>query len=137
MSHAFDTATRLVTGNDELINSIEGIECVMIESMYLNDAGNLRRAWLTNRKAMAVAQMMGLHTGTRSPWIILDTETRERINTDYMWFRIVLSDRYLSLMLGLPQGSQESVFARPEALSSCAPVERLERLESIAGGLIL
>ncbi|RYP70319.1 hypothetical protein DL769_005025 [Monosporascus sp. CRB-8-3] len=137
MSRVFNTATRLVTSNDELISSVEGIECVMIESMYLNNAGYLRRAWLANRRAMAMAQMMGLHTGTSSPRMILEHETRDRIDPDYMWFRLVLSDRYLSLMLGLPQGSVENVFASPEALGNCTAVERMERMESVAAGLIL
>ena len=42
MSRAVDTAHRLVTCNDELVNSIEGIECISIEAMYHNDGGNLR-----------------------------------------------------------------------------------------------
>lgn len=137
MRRAFDTATRLVTSDDELIATVEGIECVMIESMYLNDSGNLRRAWLANRRAMALAQMMGLHTGARSPRVVLERKTWERIDPDYMWFRIVLTDRYLSLMLGLPQGSPDNDFASPEALGSCPPVERLERMEAVAAGLIL
>ncbi|RYP74624.1 hypothetical protein DL771_002890 [Monosporascus sp. 5C6A] len=137
MSRVFNTATRLVTSNDELICSVDGIECVMIESMYLNNAGNLRRAWLANRRAMVMAQMMGLHTGTSSSRMILEKETRDRIDPDYMWFRLVLSDRYLSLMLGLPQGSLENVFASPEALDGCMAVERMERMESVAAGLIL
>ncbi|KAI1765053.1 hypothetical protein GGR53DRAFT_285774 [Hypoxylon sp. FL1150] len=137
MSRAFNTATRLVSGNDELLNSLEGIECVMIESMYLNNAGSLRRAWYVNRKAMALAQIMGLHMGANSSRVVLEKETLDRINPNYMWFRLVLSDRYLSLMLGLPQGSLECVFANLDALDSCLAVERLERMVSVASSLIL
>lgn len=137
MSRVFNAATRLVTNNDELVDSIEGIECIMIESMYLNNAGNLRRAWLANRRAIVLAQMMGLHTGTGSPGMILGNETRDRIHPDYMWSRLVFSDRYLSLMLGLPQASIESVLACPKALDNCTALERMERMEAEAGGLIL
>lgn len=137
MLRVFNAATRLVTSNDELVGSLEGIECVMIESMYLNNAGNLRRAWLANRRAMATAQMMGLHTGKSSPNLILEDETRDRIYPNYMWFRLVVSDRYLSLMLGLPQGSLENIFASPEALDGCSAVERMERMLSVAGGHVL
>ncbi|KAI6084914.1 hypothetical protein F4821DRAFT_261450 [Hypoxylon rubiginosum] len=137
MSRAFNTASRLVTSNDELISSLEGIECVMIESMYLNNAGSLRRAWLVNRKAMALAQMMGLHAGTTSSRMVLENETLDRIDPNYMWFRLVLSDRYLCLMLGLPQGSLETVFASLETLDTCVAIERLERIESTAASLIL
>ncbi|KAI1409446.1 hypothetical protein F5Y13DRAFT_203344 [Hypoxylon sp. FL1857] len=137
MSRVFNVVTRLVTSHDELINSIEGIECVMIESMYLNKAGNLRRAWLVNRKAMAMAQMLGLHTGTSSSSMFLEKETQDRIDPHYMWFRLVVSDRYLSLMLGLPQGSLETVFPNLKVLASCAATERMERMEVSAAGLIL
>jgi hypothetical protein len=33
MTNVVDTVTRLVTTNDELIGSIEGIECIMIEAI--------------------------------------------------------------------------------------------------------
>lgn len=137
MSRVFNTATKLVTSNDELVNSLEGIECIMMESMYLNNAGTLRRAWLANRRAMATAQMLGLHAGNNSSSMALENETRDRIDPDYMWFRVVLTDRYLSLMLGLPQGTNENVFATPEALDKCTGIERMERIEAVASSLVL
>lgn len=138
MSRAVHTATRHVTSDDVLVGSLDGIECLMIASMYLNNAGNLRRAWLTNRRAMVMAQMMRLHRGiASSPSITIEPETRNRIDPGYMWFRLVCTDRYLSLILGLPQGSLENVFATPAALRSCTAVERMERMESVAAGLII
>ena len=138
MARAFDTATRLVTSNDELVvGPLEGIECVILESMYHNNAGNLRRAWLTNRRAMVLAQMTGLHTMSPHTTTVLEEETRERVDPTYMWARLNFSDRYLSLMLGLPQGSPDDLFATPEALGRCGPMERLERVAAVAGGLIL
>lgn len=137
MTDAVETASRLVTSNDNLIYSVEGIECIMIESMYQNNAGNLRQAWLTNRRAMMIAQILRLHDTDSSHATVLEVETRNRINAEYMWLRLVTSDRYLSLMLGLPQGSLESPFACPKALEACPALERLERLESLIGGLII
>ena len=137
MALVVNTAGKLVTSVDELVGSLEGIECLMIESMYWNNSGNLRRAWLTNRRAMTMAQMMGLHTGTISPAMVLQEDTRARIYPENMWFHIVVSDRYLSLILGLPQGSSEDEFASPKAMKDCTPVERMERMETVAAGLIL
>lgn len=134
-----DTVGRLVTSNDEMVSSLEGIECLMIESMYRNNAGDLRRAWLTNRRAMNLAQLMELDKTniTTLSSMVIEESTRARIYPDLMWFRLVCSDRYLSLMLGLPQCSVEDVFASPKTLEGCTPLERLERLEAVAGGLIL
>lgn len=137
MTNAVEIVNRLVTSNDDLICSVEGIECIMIESMYQNNAGNLRQAWLTNRRAMGIAEMLRLHDRNSRCATVLGVETRDRIDTEYMWLRLVTSDRYLSLMLGLPQGSLESPFAGPKAFEGCPALERLERIESLIGGLII
>ncbi|KAI0015516.1 hypothetical protein F4780DRAFT_70372 [Xylariomycetidae sp. FL0641] len=137
MSRVVSTASRLVTSNDELVSSLDGVECVMIESMLLNNAGLLRDAWLVNRRAMLIGQLLGLHQHSNSPGKFVDAHTRQCVDPNYMWFRIVHTDRYLSLMTGLPQGCLESVFASPKALEACMPLEQLERIESAATGLIL
>lgn len=137
MSRLVETASKSVTSDDELVSSLEGIECIMIEAMYHNNAGNLRRAWVTHRRAMTLAQMLGLHRGTAASATLLDVRNRGRIDPEHMWYRLIISDRYLSLMLGLPQASLESPFGSPQALEGCMSMERMERMESIAGGLIL
>ncbi|OIW34604.1 hypothetical protein CONLIGDRAFT_13887 [Coniochaeta ligniaria NRRL 30616] len=138
MSCLVETA-KLVTGNDDLVGSLDGIECIMIESMYENNSGNIRRAWITHRRAMVIAQMIGLHrrlsASTSLP--VLDAKTRARIDAHHMWFRLVITDRYLSLILGLPQCSVEDPFGSPQSLEGCTALERMEHLESVAGGLIL
>lgn len=137
MSRLVETSSKLITSDDELVSSLEGIECIMIEAMYHNNAGNLRRAWVTHRRAMTIAQMLGLHRGAATSATLLDTRNRDRIDPEHMWYRLIISDRYLSLMLGLPQATSENPFGSPQALESCTPLERMERMESIAGGLIL
>lgn len=138
MSRLVETVNRLVTSNDELVDSLEGLECIMVESMYYNNAGNLRRSWLTMRRAMVMAQMSLGHHGTRSSTVkTLDSATRNRIDPEHMWYRILQSDGYLSLMLGLPQGSVENTFASEKVLQSCSPMERMERLDTLAGSRIL
>lgn len=138
MSRVVDTAHSLVNCNDELVASIEGIECITIESMYHNNAGNLRQAWLTLRRAMPIAQMMGLHRGRNPPSVLKTLEREMCISPEYVWFRLVQSDRYLSMMLGLPQGSPESnFFPTPWSLESCTPTERLQRIDCVVAGRIL
>ncbi|KAF2258918.1 hypothetical protein CC78DRAFT_548759 [Lojkania enalia] len=136
MKRVVDTANRIVTSNDDLVDSLEGIECIMIESMYQNNAGNIRIAWVTNRRAMTIAQSIGLHTSRPPMPDMLEIGTKERIDPKYMWSRLVFSDRYLSLMIGLPHGSLENPFATPEAMESCAPLERMERMEAVIDRLL-
>ncbi|KAJ6263868.1 hypothetical protein Dda_0005 [Drechslerella dactyloides] len=140
MHRAVETAVRLVTSHDGFSGTVEGIECIMMESMYHNNAGSLRLAYLAMRRALVAAQMIALGQSNASPPShaqVLDPSTRRRINPELMWFRIVQSDRYLSLMLGLPHGTSDGDFARPERLESCGAMERLERMDCLAGGRIL
>jgi len=133
-----ETVGRLVTSNDDLVGVLEGIECLMIEAMYHNNAGNLRRAWVTHRRAMAIGQMLGLdRLAPLEPPQMIDHQILDRVDPEHMWFRLVTTDRYLSLILGLPQASPESKLGVPSALTSCPPTARMERIMSVAGGLIL
>jgi hypothetical protein len=150
MNRVVETANRLVINNDDLASSLEGIECIMMECMFRNNAGNLRGAWVSNRRAMTIAQVMNLHryrdTNSNSEWSArpppkaIYSDTRKRINPQSMWFRLVATDRYLSLILGLPQESQQdphSVCLEPKEPNDCALIDRLERLVVVAAGLIL
>ncbi|KAK3052363.1 hypothetical protein LTR09_006573 [Extremus antarcticus] len=151
MARLIKTVSRLVTSDDELVRSIEGIECIMIESMLSNNAGDLRRAWLANRRAMNIAQTLGLHVKFPLTAKYLEANTLDRINIRYMWDRLVLSDRYLSLVLGLPQGYVEDLSQPQVCLATkciaCASglevddcvdcTERMERILSVVAGLIV
>ena len=61
MSDNIDFLIRNVTSDDELIGSIESIECLALQGIYDVNAGNLRRSWLSFRKAVAIGQLLGLH----------------------------------------------------------------------------
>ncbi|KAJ6004770.1 hypothetical protein N7540_012569 [Penicillium herquei] len=138
MSCVVEKAIRLVTTNDELICSVEALECIIIESVYHNHAGNLHRAWMAVRRATAVAEMMALHRGFDSPSLkFLEPASRAVFNPDQICFRLVQSDRYLSIMLGLPPTSLDTKFASDEAMKSCGPIERLERTHCVVSDHIL
>lgn len=133
----FNKVTALVTTNDELVHSIEGIECVALESMIHNGLGHLRRALLSLRKAMVLAQLMGLHQEDPSVSEVIEPQTRARIDFSLIWFRLVQSDRYLSLMLGVPQVWADNTFLERRSLGFYSPAEQLERLLILIGGRIL
>lgn len=137
MHRAVETASRLVISNDELVATIECIECIMMETMYQNNEGNLRRAYLSIRRAVVIAQMLGLDRAANSSLSkTLEPETRTRIDPDIMWFRVIQCDRYLSLMLGLPQATPDNGFADAKILEGCSPMERMERMDCAVGGRI-
>lgn len=73
----------LVTSDDELISSMDGIKCLVLQATYHSNAGNPRRAWLNIRKAMNIGQLMGLHLPSCTI----------RGGRD-MWTKVVQGDRY-------------------------------------------
>lgn len=121
MSRMVEAAISLVATRGELTSSLEGIECIALECLYHEGAGNLRRAWLAIRRAIAMSQIIGLHRGNATSLSLeaLEPETRERVDSEHMWLRVMQIDRYVSLMLGLPHFSPESVLAQPESMERC------------------
>ncbi len=136
MERLTDPAIRLVTTNDELLGSIEGLECVMIESVYQANIGNLRRSWIAGRRAMSIAQLMGLNrSDNQTQFKVLDPKMK--YNPQLIWFRIVFLDRYLCLMLGLSQGSLDRSMASDAMLANDTPMGRLERIHCVLASQIL
>ncbi|KIN05446.1 hypothetical protein OIDMADRAFT_102000 [Oidiodendron maius Zn] len=131
-----DLAANLVTTNDELLGSIEGLECVMIESVYQANIGNLRRSWISGRRAMSIAQLMGINRShNQAQYKVLDPKTK--YNPHHMWFRIVFLDRYLCLMLGVSQGCLDRSMASDVMLANDTPMGRLERIHCVIASRIL
>jgi hypothetical protein len=87
------TVQTLITSDDELVTTIEGLECLILQGVFHINSGNPRRAWLTFRRALNIAQLMGLHKR--------DTPVP---GGRAMWFHVVQADRYLGLLLGMPCG---------------------------------
>lgn len=136
MQRLADTAISLVTTNDELLGSIEGLQCIMIESVYQMNKGSLRRSWVACRRAMTIAQLMGLHrSNSQGRYKVLDQKTT--LFPHHMWLRIVSLERHLCLMLGFPQGSNDRSMATDDLLAHETPMGRLERLHCVLASRIL
>lgn len=135
MKRLSNTAISLVTTNDELLGTVEYVEIIVAEGIYHANSGDLRRAWVVFRRAMAVAQLMGMHRST--------THTLKRIGREtncdamFLWSRIVYTDRFLCLMLGLPQGSMDRRMPRDSTIARDTPMGRLECLHSAISSRIL
>ncbi|KAL2813187.1 hypothetical protein BDW59DRAFT_34788 [Aspergillus cavernicola] len=135
MKRLAETAIRLVTTRNELLGTVEGLECIMMEGMYQANCGNVRTAWMAFRRAMALAQLMRIPRPGHSPLPLLDP--RHKYNSSFLWYRIVYTDRLLCLLMGLPQGSLDRSMAADDALSSDTPLGRLERVHCAIASRIL
>lgn len=128
MERWMSTVQALVTSDDELVTTMEGLECLVLQGVYHTNGGSLRRAWLAFRRATSLAQLMGLHRPT--------TGMKEGRR---FWFQIVQADRYLALLLGLPVASPEDVFLPEETFDNPAMDKEhlmMRRLSALAGKVI-
>ncbi|KAH7313711.1 hypothetical protein B0I35DRAFT_462021 [Stachybotrys elegans] len=129
----------LVARQDELLACQEGIECLLLLSFYFSEGGQLRKAWMVTRRALNLAQLMGLDRASggllapsRSMMLrSCDPTRRARPTAARLWFNINCSDRYHSLMLGLSIGSRDCSFATDAAMANESPLDRLSKLYSV------
>ncbi|GIJ86401.1 hypothetical protein Asppvi_005289 [Aspergillus pseudoviridinutans] len=135
MSRLKTAATTWITTKEEMHGTVEGLICIILEGVFEINCGNLRRAWLVYRRAMTVAQLMGLHRSPMPPLKRIDPELHA--DPEFMWFRIVYMDRYLSLLLGLPQGTTDKSMGAVSALQHEPPLGKFERQLTVIASCIL
>ncbi|RYP63626.1 hypothetical protein DL771_009185 [Monosporascus sp. 5C6A] len=129
-------AAEQVTRNDQLICSQEGLECLILETVYYTNASDLRRAWMISRRAIGLAQLLGLHRGRAMLSAHPDHQTSV-MTSSVMWHRLVCHDRYLALMLGLPGMMSPCLnLASVRLAPGTCPCDHLERIHSHAMGRI-
>jgi hypothetical protein len=122
-----EIASRYVTSQDSLVQSQDGLGTFMLEACYHINIGNLHAAWLIFRRALSIAQLLGL---PRPGAKIGDSE-------ESAWFHLVYADRFMSLMLGLPCAISENDFTTDIPLAEHSAFERLERIHVIVLGRII
>ncbi|KAI0141745.1 hypothetical protein GGR57DRAFT_520009 [Xylariaceae sp. FL1272] len=128
MRRLADIAISHATAHEELLGSVEALECVIIEATFQANIGNLRRAWLAFRRAVNMAQLMGFHRKVSNQRLEMLDPSTEMVDTQIIWFRITYIDRFLSLMLGLPPASSDYGIASDSALANETPLGRLARI---------
>lgn len=139
MHQIVDVAITCVTTQDEFLDSIEAVECIILEAMFHNYSGHLHRAWKATRRAITVAQSLAIHRGFSSPAMkLLEPWMRPEVDLDHLTFRLAQMDSYLSIMLGLPQSSLDTRrIISDTALAACNPTERMQRIHYLAQNRII
>ncbi|EHY54201.1 hypothetical protein HRR83_008226 [Exophiala dermatitidis] len=117
MERYIATVDKLITSDDEIAATVDGIECMLLEAKYHINMGRPRRAWLLYHRAIAFAQLLGLHRLPASP----NNKSLDYQRSVNLWCHLVLGDRYISLLLGLPYTVAEA-FVTPYIPRSTGPV---------------
>lgn len=135
MQRMVSAATTWVTTKDEMHGTVESLICIILEGVFEINCGNLRRAWAVYRRAMTVAQLMGLHRYPMPPLKRINPELDA--DPEFLWFRIIYMDRHLSLLLGLPQGTSGKNMGAMSILRPEPPLGGFERQLTVIASRIL
>ncbi|KAF6812392.1 hypothetical protein CPLU01_14898 [Colletotrichum plurivorum] len=136
-----ETAISLVCENNRLMGSIDALQCIILQVAYLANGGNLRLSLLACRRAISVAQLMGIHR-PHDASAIETLDPGVPVDTHFIWFRIVYLERFICLLLGLPE-STHAHHSTPQfdgtllALLDSHPFIRLEYVHSVVASKII
>lgn len=128
----------LVISDEELVGTIDGIECLFLYYKHNINDGRIRRAWINIRRALSFSQLIGLHTLWKStPRPHSDPAF---LRGESLWKALYQSDRFLSLLLGLPYAVSEipGTVSAYTGVNNPSPAGEhyLFRLSSIVGHII-
>ncbi|CAI7643491.1 unnamed protein product [Penicillium pancosmium] len=122
-----EIASRFVLSQDFLVNSLDGVETLILQSCYYITLGDTRMAWTVQCRAINIARAIGIQQQAE-----MGNERAEHI-----WFRLVYSDRFMALMLGIPFSITEKIAFWETQLQNSTSSQKLECLHvAIAGRIV-
>lgn len=137
MARLANAAIDVVNSNDQMLGTAEGMECLVLESLYQANAGNLRLSWLASRRLIGLCQVIGIHRRPHRALVIKSLRANCVLDPRFVWYRVLYVDRFLSLMLGLPAASLDTSMVSEPALGQDTLMGQLERRHCVAAGRIL
>ena len=100
-------AEALLAPDEGSVSTLDGLDCLLLVAHYYVNLGKPRKAWLVCRRAVGFANLLGLHRQHETP---KDDMSRRQKR---LWLELMQSERFLSLVLGLPYSA--ITFAGPKA----------------------
>ncbi|CAK7222349.1 hypothetical protein SCUCBS95973_004808 [Sporothrix curviconia] len=122
----FEVASNLVTSQDIMVASQEGLESLLLQAFFKVNKGDIRGAWMTLRRALSIAQLIGLPPAT---WSNLP------MSLHFVWTRLIFSERFISLMLGLPSSVVEDRYRLSLSPHSTSAVDWTDKLVDLSQDL--
>lgn len=105
MERYIATVDQLITSDDEIAGTADGVECMSLQSKYYMNLGRPRKSWLVCRRAIAFAQLLGFH---RRAMMVRKASNPDpdHMRQVVLWSHLIQADRYLAMTLGLPLNIQ-------------------------------
>ncbi|KAL8689356.1 MAG: hypothetical protein Q9218_004959 [Villophora microphyllina] len=133
--HYITAVETLLASDDGLASTTEGLSCLLVQSRYYVNSGKPRKGWLTIRRALNFAQMLGFHRQS------YDQQDPATINRKSIWLAIFQIERGLSLLLGYPSACLDAHYDNILAQKGYGPgIDRERfgvRMSVITGQIIL
>ncbi|KAJ0159270.1 hypothetical protein CTA2_10011 [Colletotrichum tanaceti] len=129
MEKLAETAIGVVCEANALMGTLEALECVILQTAYLVSSGNPRLSLLSCRRAISLAQLMGIHR-PHDPAAVETLDSASPRRTGFVWFRIVYLERFICLLLGLPSITRDARTICDETTRSYVHGDAVQRLES-------
>ncbi|KAL8690051.1 MAG: hypothetical protein Q9218_004420 [Villophora microphyllina] len=93
------SAAELVLSMDQnFVNTIDGVECMLIQSTFYVNRGKPRTAWLICQRGISICNAVSIDGLSKGDTVI-------SMRWKAAWFKLWTRDRQLSLLLGLPHAS--------------------------------
>ncbi|KAK0381088.1 hypothetical protein CLIM01_01552 [Colletotrichum limetticola] len=125
-----ETAISVVCENNVLLGTLDGLECLILQTVYHANGGNPRLSLLTCRRAITVAQLMGLHR-PHDPATIETVDPNSTAVPGFVWFRLVYLERFICLLLGLPSSTHDAKVINDKKTQTYINSHHIDRLEQV------
>ena len=96
-------AESLLAADDGPAGTLGGLECMILLSDFYINRGCLRKVWLILRRAVSLAQLLGLQRRTDA-----DIHSERSLRRTAIWSQLWQRDRGVSLILGMPYATLDS-----------------------------
>ena len=122
------SAESLLSSDERLGGTLAGLECMILQSEFYVNIGNLQKVWLIVRRVISLAQLLGLHRKTNA-----ESETRLAMRRNAIWTELWQRDRGFSTILGLPSSTLDSQTPPLSLDNSPSDTQRLKQFSRDLG----
>lgn len=127
LKHYLHSADLLLSAITESSGNSDFIECLLLQFKLFFNMGKPRKAWLSVRRAANTALLLGFQNVA---------DSTPKLHTA-LWSKIWITDRQLSVILGLPAVTENSHPSVSEMQAGMPLEEQLFRELAIASGLVI
>lgn len=115
-----------VIAHDKFAATLKGLECIILQTKCYLNFGQPRRAWLSLRRGLTLAQLMVCYIPSKNVSMANSEKNLNRLRNppeeaEAIWWSLYHVDRFISLLLGLPYSVQDAHLSPEEDTGQVRP----------------